>query len=714
MNHTHQPIFQKYFIHILNIVMIILGYTGLMVNYYQSLAFPAATIISIVLLMFWGIYLYYYHVHYGHMPMMLCLKMAAVLFMMMILLSQNEFRYFIINLKDVIVNDYFLSVEELVPVSLPVRSIFYQLMTLWLGLPVIYLIVSSLCSQRLTLLKMVLIIILFMFPLLIRHSLASRQSYCLIIFIGYQFLSAVILKNQPNQHFLKAIMTCFLCVMTLLSSMYLEGNPLFQQGSASVLMQLIDQAIQGKSHPLGIISQTGMSSDIDGTLPTGNIRLNRNTAVTVQAEIPFSSYLRAYSLASYQDNEWHEAKEDYPLSQSLTTYSDYLRLNYSASLETVKITSQTQYDFQLIPYYFTNYADQSASYSMVYDSYVEQSNKDMIVIYDYEEKRQSSVNENSYIISGQYDQGYENYVYENYMDVPEELYDQLKNLMIEYGVYSSRLGVDETIAQIQQLLSAQAQYDINAGTLPLDKDFVEYFLFENKKGSCTHFATAGALLLRQKGIPTRFVRGYIMKASDFQDGKANIPQYRSHAWIEVYKDDIGWVPYEMTPSSNMETLSDTLDQSASQHQIDDVSDHTSDTPLQQETSSPTTDQSSLEKSTPSSAQYLLPLTILTVTIVLLVMYRYLTRHWLNIKTRHMSYQQKVLIYYQVLWKLNGHHHLDEGCLKDIAYQAKYSLHEITTKQWQQFYDSYRQWLENYDQTLTWYQKFIFRYIKGYR
>lgn len=205
-----------------------------------------------------------------------------------------------------------------------------------------------------------------------------------------------------------------------------------------------------------------------------------------------------------------------------------------------------------------------------------------------------------------------------------------------------------------------------------------------------------------------------MKASDFQNGKANIPQYRSHAWIEVYKDDIGWVPYEMTPSSNMETLSDTLDQSASQHQIDDVSDDTSDTPLQQETSSPTTDQSSLEKSTPSYAQYLLPLTVLTVTIVLLVMYRYLTRHWLNIKTRHMSYQQKVLIYYQVLWKLNGHHHLDEGCLKDIAYQAKYSLHEITTKQWQQFYDSYRQWLENYDQTLKWYQKFIFRYIKGYR
>ncbi|MBM6841462.1 transglutaminase domain-containing protein [[Clostridium] spiroforme] len=714
MNHTHQPIFQKYFIHILNIVMIILGYTGLMVNYYQSLAFPAATIISIVLLMFWGIYLYYYHVHYGHMPMMLCLKMAAVLFMMMILLSQNEFRYFIVNLKDVIVNDYFLSVEELVPVSLPVRSIFYQLMTLWLGLPVIYLIVSSLCSQRLTLLKMVLIIILFMFPLLIRHSLASRQSYCLIIFIGYQFLSAVILKNQPNQHFLKAIMTCFLCVMTLLSSMYLEGNPLFQQGSASVLMQLIDQVIQGKSHPLGIISQTGMSSDIDGTLPTGNIRLNRNTAVTVQAEIPFSSYLRAYSLASYQDNEWHEAKEDYPLSQSLTTYSDYLRLNYSASLETVKITSQTQYDFQLIPYYFTNYADQSASYSMVYDSYVEQSNKDMIVIYDYEEKRQSSVNENSYIISGQYDQGYENYVYENYMDVPEELYDQLKNLMIEYGVYSSRLGVDETIAQIQQLLSAQAQYDLNAGTLPLDKDFVEYFLFENKKGSCTHFATAGALLLRQKGIPTRFVRGYIMKASDFHEGKANIPQYRSHAWIEVYKDDIGWVPYEMTPSGNIETMSDTLDQTVSQNQQNTASNDPSDTTGQQDTSSDTTDDPLPDEESESSFQYIEPLIGLVGIVVLLMIYRYLTTHWLQIKTKHMTYKQRVLIYYKVIWKLSPRHHIDEGYLKDLTYKAKYSLHEITDEEWEKFYDCYLQWLDQYDAMLKWYQKLIFRYIKGYK
>ena len=55
MKKSYQDIFQKYFIHGVNIMMIILGCIGLMKNYYHSLFFPSDTLMSIVLLIFLGI-----------------------------------------------------------------------------------------------------------------------------------------------------------------------------------------------------------------------------------------------------------------------------------------------------------------------------------------------------------------------------------------------------------------------------------------------------------------------------------------------------------------------------------------------------------------------------------------------------------------------------------------------------------------------------------
>lgn len=51
-------------------------------------------------------------------------------------------------------------------------------------------------------------------------------------------------------------------------------------------------------------------------------------------------------------------------------------------------------------------------------------------------------------------------------------------------------------------------YSYRPGKVPEGEDFVNYFLEDNKKGVCMHFATAAALLLRRLGIATRYVEGY--------------------------------------------------------------------------------------------------------------------------------------------------------------------------------------------------------------
>ncbi len=83
-------------------------------------------------------------------------------------------------------------------------------------------------------------------------------------------------------------------------------------------------------------------------------------------------------------------------------------------------------------------------------------------------------------------------------------------------------------------------------------DGVENFLRNTKEGYCVQFASAAALLLREMGIPTRFVEGYIanelsrIDRNDFVYG-GYVRDYQAHAWIEVWFDGVGWIQYETTP-----------------------------------------------------------------------------------------------------------------------------------------------------------------------
>ena len=66
-----------------------------------------------------------------------------------------------------------------------------------------------------------------------------------------------------------------------------------------------------------------------------------------------------------------------------------------------------------------------------------------------------------------------------------------------------------------------------------------------------HFASAGALILQSLGVPARYASGYVVEPSAFHKEKkgyqADVPDYNAHAWVEIYLENIGWVPVEMTP-----------------------------------------------------------------------------------------------------------------------------------------------------------------------
>lgn len=113
-----------------------------------------------------------------------------------------------------------------------------------------------------------------------------------------------------------------------------------------------------------------------------------------------------------------------------------------------------------------------------------------------------------------------------------------------------------TCAYIKDYLKSRLSYSLNLDTLPAGEDPVKYFLMQGQKGYCVHFASAAVLLFRAMGIPARYMSGYVIRPNEFKpDGdvyRASVKDSAAHAWAEVYLEQIGWIPVDVTPGTAAE------------------------------------------------------------------------------------------------------------------------------------------------------------------
>lgn len=136
---------------------------------------------------------------------------------------------------------------------------------------------------------------------------------------------------------------------------------------------------------------------------------------------------------------------------------------------------------------------------------------------------------------------------EIYSGIPKEKLSA--NPDIKGDFYTDR---HETVMAVVEYLSKNMTYTLSPSkkTDP-DLSAIENFLFVTKEGYCVQYASSAVLLLRELGIPARYVEGYI--ADTFTQTKDGSHRYVSevydnngHAWIEVYYDGYGWMQYEAT------------------------------------------------------------------------------------------------------------------------------------------------------------------------
>ena len=103
-------------------------------------------------------------------------------------------------------------------------------------------------------------------------------------------------------------------------------------------------------------------------------------------------------------------------------------------------------------------------------------------------------------------------------------------------------------ARLERFLLDNYPYDLNVEPLPPGRDAVDFFLFEQQAGYCSHFATAMAAMARHIGLPTRVAVGYLPGFIDPMTGTHVVRNGDAHAWVEVHFEKHGWVAFDPTPN----------------------------------------------------------------------------------------------------------------------------------------------------------------------
>jgi uncharacterized membrane protein (DUF373 family) len=147
-------------------------------------------------------------------------------------------------------------------------------------------------------------------------------------------------------------------------------------------------------------------------------------------------------------------------------------------------------------------------------------------------------------------------VRQDYLRLPPMLADQLAVLTDEiFGdVDPTGLTPQDRIGAVVRFFADKFEYSLRRDDyIPSRREYYSplmRFLFTRRAGHCELFATAAALLLRQYGIPTRYVAGVVCNRYN-KAGYYYATNFDLHAWVEAWIDDEQkWVLVEATPPGN--------------------------------------------------------------------------------------------------------------------------------------------------------------------
>lgn len=160
---------------------------------------------------------------------------------------------------------------------------------------------------------------------------------------------------------------------------------------------------------------------------------------------------------------------------------------------------------------------------------------------------------------------YPEWIRQKYLQMPPDFSTQVRQLALEVTA-NAETPYDKTVA-LTNYLRGNIEYSQTVPAKPRNADFLEWILFDLKKGYCVYYATSEVLMLRSLGIPARMAVGFaqgerIVSENLLGEERAEdegitatsylVRKLNAHAWPEVYFPNIGWVEFE--PTGNQSPL----------------------------------------------------------------------------------------------------------------------------------------------------------------
>jgi hypothetical protein len=427
---------------------------------------------------------------------------------------------------------------------------------------------------------------------------------CLTLFGAMLFATGHI--NEPDSNFGRSFFVLvlpaaiFLCLLLLFKG---PDNYDYDKQSKSVL-ELTQQYTDKLAKLLNLDSElsvtvedTASDSDSssddyqnpwssDGSTLDATAELDQDAMQDVLMYVKSSEdtylYLRHKSYGAYLGTGWGTAPE-YPggsvpsfAAKAIENSGEFSR----NSLEISIISADTELLYQ--PYYTLQ--------SMYTDSYSYSESSEYSVSYLTLESGYRSLSLPSDLVSQEL--SYRQYVYNNYLALPDSTSSVLKSIAEEKGLKSD--DTLTTISLVADCVRNSAVYNVEAAAYPTD-DYAVYLFTEATEGYCVHFATAATAMYRALGIPARLVTGLAVSVEANTD--VEVTRSSEHAWVEVYVDAIGWLPVEVTPGiSDVSGIPDDTIESTPSPAPDNSVDDVTPSPAQEDESLPNEQESSEENS----------------------------------------------------------------------------------------------------------------------
>lgn len=346
-------------------------------------------------------------------------------------------------------------------------------------------------------------------------------------------------------------------------------------------LYFISQTVQNTVQNLryGISESAGLTG---GNLHLSARKSGGETKLSVTMQSPKSCYLRGFVGEVYQNNLWSPLSNEVlyknaGLFNSLHQNGFFAQSQLSAAAEAADVDLKDEGEIKIeniglpsnyiyTPYLLTADAEvldkKAIGDSTVFAegirgqrSYSYKAYSELVTVYSKIEtelyNKQNLKSVQKYLKN---EAAYNNFVYRQYTDLPQDIDSFLYEKLGNYSSEKDRKHFDYRFAKqnILYYLTNNIKYDESAATTENGVDFILNFLDGTRRGYDVHYASAAVMMFRYYGIPARYCEGYVVTkndAADMQSGDTlKLDATHAHAWAEYYEDGVGWLPFEATPN----------------------------------------------------------------------------------------------------------------------------------------------------------------------